>query len=490
MHRKLDELTDWINVKVKIYIRGLLCWFLIGLGFSLSVEKAISTESNLNPSKEHPNVIVIFIDDMGWSDLSCFGGKHAVTENIDRLAAEGIRFKQFYVNAPICSPSRVALTTGQYPQRWKITSFLNNRKNNEERGMAQWLDTQAPTLPRQLQLAGYATGHFGKWHMGGQRDVDNAPPISRYGFDASLTNFEGMGAKLLPLTIKPGQAKAGRIWEDAVRLGEPVTWMQRSEITGGFVRAALEFIDRAQQAKRPFYVNIWPDDVHSPFFPPLDKWAENKQDLYNSVLDVMDEQLAALFDRIRGDVELCNNTVILLCSDNGPENGAGSCEPLRGAKTWLYEGGVRSPLIVWGPGLLAEGKSGQINEHSCFCALDMNRSLYSLCHIDLPEAKLDGEDLAETLLGKGQASRQAPIFWQRPPDRPGMGFGFQEDNPDLSVRHGKWKYYVNDDSSQPQLYDLDADPVEANNVVVEHPQIAQALHELVFAWATEVQVNN
>ena len=154
------------------------------------------------PSATRPNVIVIFIDDMGYSDFSCFGGQ-VETQHIDRLAAEGIKFTNFYVNSPICSPSRVALTTGQYPHRWRITSYLNNRRDNKRRGMAQWLDPDAPTLARQLKGAGYSTGHFGKWHMGGQRDVVEAPTISNYGFDQSLTNFEGMGPKLLPLTLKP-----------------------------------------------------------------------------------------------------------------------------------------------------------------------------------------------------------------------------------------------------------------------------------------------
>ena len=124
-----------------------------------------------------PNIVLVFIDDMGWEDLSCFGNKDASTPNIDAMAAEGLRFHQFYVNSPICSPSRVAISTGQYPQRWRITSYLNNRQSNNERGVAQWLDPEAPMLARHLQQAGYATGHFGKWHMGGQRDVDNAPPI-------------------------------------------------------------------------------------------------------------------------------------------------------------------------------------------------------------------------------------------------------------------------------------------------------------------------
>ncbi len=221
-----------------------------------------------------PNVILVFIDDMGWGDFSCFGNEAAQTPNVDRLAKEGIRFEQFYVNSPICSPSRTAISTGQYPQRWKITSYLSNRDHNKQRGMAQWLDPKAPMLARSLQKAGYATGHFGKWHMGGQRNVADAPSITEYGFDQSLTNFEGMGPKLLPLTLKPGQDpdKPGRIWADAVRLGKGVRWMQRSKITEGFVEEAIPFIKKAQDEEKPFYLNLWPDDVHSPFWPPTAKW--------------------------------------------------------------------------------------------------------------------------------------------------------------------------------------------------------------------------
>jgi len=145
-----------------------------------------------------PNIVLVFIDDMGWGDFSCFGNKDASTPHVDQMAAEGIRFEQFYVNSPICSPSRTAISTGQYPQRWQITSYLAHRAMNQKRGMAQWLDPAAPMLARFFQQAGYRTGHFGKWHMGGQRDVDDAPPITAYGFDTSLTNFEGMGPKTTP----------------------------------------------------------------------------------------------------------------------------------------------------------------------------------------------------------------------------------------------------------------------------------------------------
>ncbi|MCA8952194.1 MAG: sulfatase-like hydrolase/transferase, partial [Planctomycetes bacterium] len=431
-----------------------------------------------------PNVVVVFVDDMGWSDLAVCGGDGVVTANIDRLAREGIRFTQFCVNSPICSPSRVALTTGQYPQRWRIGSYLDHRGRNAQRGMAQWLDPGAPVLARELRRAGYTTGHFGKWHMGGQRDVADAPAIAVYGFDRSLTNFEGMGPKLLPLTATPDSPEPGRIWQDAERLGGPVTWMQRSRITSGYVTAALEFVDEAIAKGQPFYVNLWPDDVHSPFYPPLERWSNERRERYRGVLAAMDEQLGALFDRIRDDPALRDNTLVILCSDNGPEPGAGSSAPLRGAKGWLYEGGVRSPLIVWGPGLLAEDATGSVDDESTFSAIDLNRSLYELTSTPLPVgAELDGENVADALLGRRRGGRSQPLFFRRPPDRPGDDPSTPAgDNPDLAARDGRYKLTTNYDGSGTQLFDLAVDAPESRDVSDALPEVAARLRRAVLDW--------
>ncbi len=438
-----------------------------------------------------PNLVMVFIDDMGWGDLSCFGQTEARTPCIDQLAAEGIRFSQFYVNSPICSPSRCALTTGQYPQRWRITSFLNNRADNERRGMAQWLDPQAPTLARLLQGAGYATGHFGKWHLGGQRDVDDAPPITAYGFDQSLTNFEGMGAKLLPLTLSPGAVEPGRIWADAERLGGPVVWKQRFEITRGFVEAAIPFIDRAVRGGQPFYLNLWPDDVHGPWWPPVDKWAEGKRGLYLAVLEEMDRQLGKLFEHIRAEPTLRENTLILLCSDNGHEPGAGGAGGLRGAKTQLYEGGIRSPLIVWGPGWVAREGVGRVNEKSVFSVVDLVASMLEVAGVAVPAGVvLDGESVAGTLLGKGEASRQAALCWRRPPDRKAWPPHLPEAQSDLAIRSGDWKLLCEYDGSQVFLYDLKADAGEVHNVAAKHPEVVARLRGEVVAWHESMPADN
>ena len=473
------------SIPMKFYNKHFSLLLAIAVVLIGCKPKGNDSKSTDLSDKTKPNVILIFIDDMGWSDLSSFGNTEAKTPNIDQLAAEGISFEQFYVNAPICSPSRTAITTGTYPQRWNITSFLSNGKHNAKRGIANWLDPSAPTLAKDLQKAGYATGHFGKWHMGGQRDVDNAPAITQYGFDTSLTNFEGMGPKLLPLT-KDAKGNLGRIWEDAERLGGPFTWMQRSEITTGFIDAALNFIDEKRNENQPFYVNIWPDDVHSPFWPPFEDYDLTKEDgkraLYLAVLESMDTQFGKLFEHIKNDKTLRDNTLILFCSDNGPEPGAGSSGDLRGFKGHLYEGGIRSSLIVWGANFIPEAKKGTRNKESYFSAIDLKPSLLEFIGVEHPENSLtDGEQLFETLLGKSKTSRQAPIFWGRPPDRKTFE-GFDKPLPDLAMRSGDYKLLCDFDGARPELYNLEQDPQESNNLASQYPDKVESMVKKATQW--------
>lgn len=257
--------------------------------------------------------------------------------------------------------------------------------------------------------------------------------------------------------------------------------------TDRVVDGALAFIDAAKAADQPFFLNLWPDDVHSPFFPPEEKREAtdgSKRALYLAVLEAMDEQLAPLFDRIREDPALRDNTLVIIASDNGHEGGAGSGGPLRGSKAGLYEGGIRSPLIVWGPGLVASEAAGTVNTSSILSAIDLNRSLYALADVPLPEGvKLDGENLVGTLLGKERKSRQSPLFWRRPPDRPGRP---NAPNPDLAVRDGKWKLLMRYDGGDPRLYDLESDLGETRNHSKEQPEIVERLRQLVFTWNAEM----
>ncbi len=430
-----------------------------------------------------PNIILILIDDLGWGDFSCFGNRRTSTPNIDRLAAEGLRFEQFYVNSPVCSPTRTAISTGQYPQRWRITSYLASRQLNDDRGMAQWLDPSAPMLARMLQTAGYATGHFGKWHLGGQRDVGEAPLITDYGFDESLTQFEGLGRRILPLLDafdgQPPQKHA--LGSDRLGRG-PIVWQRRDSVTASYIEAAWKFIAKAKENGRPFYVNLWPDDVHTPLFPPEGRRGDgSKRARYAGVLATLDEQLGGLFERIREDVSLRDNTLVLVCSDNGPEPGAGSVGPFRGRKGTLYEGGIRSPLVVWGPKLVDKDAVGSVNATSYFAAIDLVPSLIEVAGVTKPDGvAFDGHAMSGVLLGKSKSSRPEPLFFRRPPDRPTNAVG--NDLPDLAVRDGKWKLLCNYDGSQVQLYDLDADRNERTNIAARRPDAVARLKEAGLVW--------
>ena len=445
---------------------------------------------NISFGAERPNIVLVFIDDMGWSDFSCFGNKDAKTKNIDSLASEGICFEQFYVNSPICSPSRVAISTGQYPQRWRITSYLSYRDHNKEREVADWLDSKAPMLAGSLKEAGYTTGHFGKWHMGGQRDVGDAPLITEYGFDESLTNFEGLGPRHLPLVRTPEDLKFKKLWSAAERLGKgPIYWTDRSKITGKFTEAALKFIKKSESENKPFYVNLWPDDVHTPFFPTLDAWKKgsDKRSLYWSVLEEMDAQFAPLFNYIKSNEKLRNNTLILICSDNGPEQDIGRAGNFKGFKTQLYEGGIRSSLVVWGPGVLTKDKQGSRNKESVFSAIDLVPSILALAGVK-NDVKYDGENVSQTLIGNSNTSRQKPILFRRPPDRKKY---YGDDNlPDLALRDGQWKFLCNYDGSNPQLFDIMEDERESKNLAGQYPELTSKYIQQLISWNTTLPKDN
>jgi arylsulfatase A-like enzyme len=440
--------------------------------------------SSQSKTSRQPNIIVVLIDDAGYADYSSYGNQRVQTVNIDRMAAEGLRFAQFYVNSPICSPSRTALMIGQYPARWRITSYIDNRARNAKRGMAQFLDPAAPVLARFLQGAGYRTGHFGKWHLGGGRDVGEAPFPTEYGFDASLTQFEGLGDRILPIfdAHDGTPARKAPLGLASEQLGRgKVTWLDRCQVTRAFVDRAIEFIKQSEDEGKPFYVNLWPDDVHSPFFPPAGTRGDgSKHARYDAVLKNMDAQLGPLFDYVRGNPKLRDNTLILITNDNGPEEGAGSAGVFRMGKATLYEGGVREPLIVWGPGLLPAARRGAWDKTTVLSSVDLVPSLLKLAGVTPPPTtNFDGIDVSAALLGKPVGPRAKPLFWKRPPDRPGP----PEDRwPDLAVRDREWKLLLNEDGSGVRLYNVLRDPAESTNLAAQHQDIVRRLSEAVLNW--------
>jgi len=233
--------------------------------------------------------------------------------------------------------------------------------------------------------------------------------------------------------------------------------------------------------------------VHSPFFPPRTLRGDgSKKSLYLGVVQATDDQLAPLFDYVRNSPKLRDNTLIVIASDNGPEPGAGSPGPFRGHKGNLYEGGIREPLIVWGPGLLNKSATGTTNAATVVAGVDFLPSMLAVAGAH-PEANeiMDGEDLSRSLLGNQQAKRTRPLMWLRPPDRPGPA---NDPFPDLAIRDGDWKLLINEDGTGPQLYDLSKDIKEKNNLASDKSELVERLKTMVLDWrksmpAAHVSVN-
>ncbi|MFT5465122.1 MAG: arylsulfatase A-like enzyme [Verrucomicrobiales bacterium] len=443
----------------------------------------------LSAAAERPNIVFIYIDDMGYADPGCFGNPKMKTPNIDRLADEGLRLTNYYSNSPICSPSRVAVTTGQYPARWGIHSYLNSHSRNKDRGMKSWLDAAAPTTAKKLQAAGYATAHFGKWHMGGGRDVEEAPLPTDYGFDESLVSFEGLGDRLL----LEGGGLNGQ--SRALGRGEIID-VERWQRVGIYVDRAIDFVRRNRE--KPFYLQVFPNDVHDPFVPPpgsAEKWAEvagnpSEQNFF-AVLEEMDKKIGRLIAEIDSS-GLAERTLIVFTSDNGPtdwpsyynrgEDPPGFTGEFYGRKWSLYEGGIRMPFIARWPGKIP---AGAVDEESIVSGIDLPPTFCKFASVGV-EDDLDGFDSGGVLLGKPQR-RPEPLFWQYGPPYAQLMPGNPDfQSPSLAVRDGNWKLLANADGSEARLFNLAEDPGETTNLLNREPERAAVLWRKIQGWSKDV----
>jgi len=464
---------------MKQFIFTLLLFFLM----LVSWESAFADDIR----EGKPNIVVIFIDDMGFADPSCFGNPLIKTPHIDKLAKEGIKLTNFYVNSPICSASRVALTTGQYQGRWRIHSFLNTRAGNANRGMANYLDPSAPTTAKKLKAAGYATAHFGKWHMGGGRDVDDAPLPQAYGFDESLVSFEGLGDRII--SNPKGVERARELGHGKII---PVERWERMQIQ---TDRTIDFIRRHRE--RPFYVRLFPNDVHDAHVPrpgSADKFKSVSDDPFVrdffAVLEEMDKQIGRVIATI-DELKLEKNTLILFTSDNGPtdwprkyETGppAGFTGPFRGRKWSLYEGGIRMPFIARWTGKISPGTE---DTTSVVSAIDLSPTICQLAGVSF-EAEIDGQDRSDVLLGKS-SKRSEPVFWQYGHPHAILKGGKPEhQSPTFAMRHGRWKFLVNPDGSEAQLFNLETDKGETTNLLSKEPERAVAMNAQISAWANNL----
>jgi len=427
---------------------------------------------------ERPNVVIVLVDDFGWGDPSCCGNPMVKTPNMDRMAREGVRFTQGYVASPICSPSRCGLITGQFPARWRITSYLQTKAGNRNCEMADYLDPKAPSLPRMLKESGYATAHIGKWHLGGGRDVVGAPKFAAYGYDLGLGTYESP-EPAAPLGLKTTPwGPQDKLEPQQVSRHQRTTWM---------IDQTLDFL--ATNKGRPCFVNLWLDDTHTPFTPSDEQMAAVKakgdgerKTRYKAVLVNLDREIGRLLNRLRR-----TNTLVLFLGDNGAsppferERAAG----LRGQKLSLYEGGVRVPFIAWWPERI---RSGLVNDRTVIASIDLFPTLANLCGAKLPADYVpDGEDLSASLID-GSPRRTKPLYWEY--GRNDTSFDYpmnaKHRSPNVAIRDGDWKLLVNADGSGAELYNLASDRSERKNVAAEHPEVAKRLVAAAVAWRKSV----
>lgn len=469
------------SLKIKQILNySLSCFVILAVLYSC---KPISDGKNTPP-----NIVFIFIDDLGYGDLSCYGNEKIETPNFDALANNGIRFTQFYSNAPVCSPSRVAYITGQYPFRRSIHGVIGSTKNNIERRQANFLDTIGPLLPRILKQNGYTTAHFGKWHMGGGRDISAVPYPTDYGFDETLVGFEGIGDRIIDLEDHGLSNRSNELGKGKI------TRVPKRENTRIYIDSALSFIKRNKDV--PFYINVFPGDVHDPFKPTEEAISEYRAIAKNeeeakffAVLKETDYQIGRLIKGL-DDMGLTENTIIIMSSDNGPtdwryyyknEGSPPSSQgSLKGRKWSLFEGGIRVPLIVqWKNHIPAHS----VDTTTVGVVMDLFPTILNFSNINnnAITTELDGIALNEAFYGIPQP-RVKTIFWYFPNvPKPG--------NPDyltpkLAMRNGNWKFLVNEDGTNPQLYNLKHDPLESKNIEENYPAKVKSFTEMTLNWYT------
>tara|TARA_B100000927_G_scaffold282853_1_gene269965 strand:- start:1716 stop:3086 length:1371 start_codon:yes stop_codon:yes gene_type:complete len=418
-----------------------------------------------------PNVLFILIDDMGWMDLGCQGNKNLRTPNIDNLAKGGMRFTDAYAPAPVCSPTRAAIITGQSPARLQITNHLPHQDRFTPKDskllpakMLNHLSLESETLAERLKKdAHYATAFIGKWHLYTGRDKKYNP--LNQGFDINIggcsyggppTFFDPYRIDFLP-DRKEGEYLPNRLADEAIA-----------------------FISEQNSKDKPFFVALWNYTVHWPMEAP-DKLVEKYKKLpikgyrdhrYAAMIEAMDIAIGKVLKSL-DDLNITEETLVIFTSDNGPFGGVGDASPLRADKGHLYEGGIRVPLIVRWPGKVEAGAV----EETPVILTDLHPTILSATGLDLNSTiPNDGHNLLPLLKGKEKLKNRA-VYWHYP------NFAFHRDNRlGSAIREGDHKLIHFYDTDSVELYNLKNDIGEKNDLSGKMPQLASRLKNKLKVW--------
>jgi arylsulfatase A-like enzyme len=429
---------------------------------------------------ERPNVVFVLADDLGWTDLACYGSKYYVTPNIDRMAAQGMRFTSGYTCGPNCQPTRAALMSGQYGPRTGVYTVGGiDRFDWQTRPLrpvdnVQSLPLEKITVAESMKKAGYATGLFGKWHLG-----NNEFHPSHQGFDEAVTSMgKHFDFETQPKVDVPDGAYLADFLTDK----------------------ALGFIDRHQ--KEPFFLCLHHFAVHSPWQAKKDLIARfqdkppaggHKSPVYAAMIASVDESVGRVMAKLE-DLKLAENTLLIFTSDNGGVGGydaagitgAGGITdnaPLHGGKGMLYEGGIRVPYVFRWPGKIAAGKvcAEPIN------SVDWYKTLLDLAGATPPaDYPLDGVSYLPLLTGQKTKLDREALFWHFP-GYLGAGPDSWRTTPAGAIRVGRYKLIEFFEDNRLELYDLESDLGEHHNLAAEKPDVVKKLHEQLVAWRKSIQ---
>ncbi len=412
-----------------------------------------------------PNIVLIVADDLGYGELGCYGGTDVPTPHIDSLATHGMRAISGYVTCPVCAPTRAALLTGRYGQRF---GFEFNAGNAQQAPANFGLPKDQPMLAERLVVAGYATGMVGKWHLGYREGLR---PTERgfqefFGFLAGAHGYRPTAAAAAkPEDVDP-TAAPNPILRGTTPVAEP-QWL-----TVAFAREAVAFVDKHQ--KEPFFLYVPFNAVHAPLAAPVARIAgfttlEGKRKTFAGMLLGLDEAVGAILDKLDA-CGLQDNTLVVFLSDNGgptPSTTSGN-GPLRGRKGQVWEGGVRVPMLVRWPGKVPAGSLCE----APIATIDLAATM--LAAAGVKAEGLDGVHLLPFLSGASKAPPRDELCWR---------FGKQR-----AIRQGKWKL-VTIDGAAPQLFDLDQDVGEAKDLATAEPEAVQTLQAAWQAWDAQNQAS-
>lgn len=435
-----------------------------------------------------PNIVLIMADDLGWKDLHCYGNDKLDTPNIDRLAEQGLLFTDAYSASPVCTPTRAALMTGESPARLNITNHagghpLNFQKPGTDLITPVWLrhlPLERVTLAEQLKGAGYATGFVGKWHLSNRyrspSESKNTKPTEEelraehQGFDINIggCRFGGPPSYFSPYKIPNLQGKFD---------GEYLPDRCADE--------CIDFIKSSEKKGQPFFLCWWNYSVHYPFQAPDDLIAKYEQrkgpgvenPTYAAMIEGMDRSIGKVIHAI-DDQGLSKDTLVIFTSDNGPF--AANVKPLRAEKGYLYEGGIRVPMIVRWPGRVKPSTTTS----TPVITMDIHATILEATRLQPDPSNVpDGVSLVPMLKGESDLNRES-IYFHYP------NYAFHKGNRlGSAVRSGDYKLikYYDDDSTE--LYDLNNDISESRDLADEMPEKAQQLHTELEAWLKQTNAS-